>query len=882
MKHSFRPTFAIIAVLFLGITPALPAAVPPGTLEVDLGDSWGPAQLRASGMLWGLSETQPSDALLDPLKLQVFRGRLTPWISGSGIHSMVRMYNKGARIQAVLSDEYYLDPRSAGRLNDRVNGPIKYERDDGFNSGGFAYNSIIIWPLDKIPADEQDVIELLPAPFSDAYVQQNFYDGSTLKSKSEVLAGISDPDTNAFVDDYFLWENGDLLIDMTFIWDDVVDRSYQRIQDAGIEAEWDFWEEPGNKAWFRPFVDRDDNWQRYYEVYVHTYNRIKALDPDATIIGPSAYRYDWDNGPFIKNFLLYAQANSAVPEGLAWHELMEGWHNPSQIPGHVEDMRNFLATNNISIETIDIGEIVSDDRDDNSAMYLWYISKLEEAQVSSSCRAVWREPDGSFNGWSPMLGGLLTSSLQPRSNYWVHKHYADITGNLFAVNEDAQVLTGFAGFGDTEEELRILVARINYDGASAADHYVSVKNTGTFPWMVNGQRVNVTAKRIPNTGYDPLSGPEAHTLAQSQFVISGNHLTIPLGSDAEGFEEYATLELIVTPEFTPPTRLDDPYLVQVDFEDLNATPVTGGYWNEIGDPLSAYALKDTEAALTPLSLSMSNMDGGWADLSNDFDFEATEWGTSAQDCFTGPSVDTTISCTLSGFSATDTVIVELIAVGAYERVMDIRVNGNFGDAGAASNGENYNSLDAHDDGIVATWSGLTGATTYTLTAQPVNGQWPLISALRVTVQPVIVDTDLDGLPDTFEVAKGFSAELSDSDGDGIDDLTTYALGGNHFASAFDALPELHNTLSGNIYELPHTQAEQIEYEVFMSTDLVTWYRVAVKAPDGAWMKDTTDDETPVFPDVAALTVLSTADGVTLTDPSGRTVVFFRCEMNFVP
>jgi len=100
-----------------------------GSLTVDLGSARGPATGVGSGFLYGMSQdgTQPSDALLEPLKINAFRGggHVGNWIAdgyryGSGTQASVNSVIAQARrltaaphnirqYQAILSDLYGAD-----------------------------------------------------------------------------------------------------------------------------------------------------------------------------------------------------------------------------------------------------------------------------------------------------------------------------------------------------------------------------------------------------------------------------------------------------------------------------------------------------------------------------------------------------------------------------------------------------------------------------------------------------------------------------------------------------------------------------------------------------------------------------------------------------
>jgi hypothetical protein len=473
---------ALISLLSLIMLIHLPQAVTfAGTVEVDLATPTGPALHRGSGMLWGLSGNRPGDEYVDPLKFKVFRSRLTRWISRSGIESMERMSQKGARIHAVISDEYYLDQRTAGK----VGGVTIYTNPNDYDpGGGFAYEPIEIWPGDVIRRDL--IEELLPDDLSEEYII-NREDGT--------------------------------YIDMYFLWDEVVEESFNRIQEAGLDVEWDFWEEPNWKGWFGPYGDDEPrNHQRYFEVYKRTYEQLKQLDPDAKIVGPSANRY---HPAFLEPFLLYAKEHNVLPDSLSWHEIIEQ-HSPVSIPTHANNLRNFMAANDIHITQFDINEVVSDFRQTNAGLYVWYFTYLEEAQVTSACRAVWFEPDGTFNGWQPMLGGLLNPNLEPRSCWWVHKAYADITGTLLKVDQSS-AMAGLAGINEFDGRLRILMGR---GFANANPFRVRIRNTNAYPWLFAGGQVRVVAKKMLATGWDALAAPVDHF--DTNLQVSNGQLDITL------------------------------------------------------------------------------------------------------------------------------------------------------------------------------------------------------------------------------------------------------------------------------------------------------------------------------------------------------------------
>jgi hypothetical protein len=127
-----RPLLLLAAALALNLPAMLPASAP---LVVDLAIGDGPATQRASGILWGLSGTKPEDALIESLKPQLYRSRISLWRQGTGLESFERMAEMGCRLQVVLSDEYsvrFADPGQFLETND-----------------DFGYPNITRWPGDE-------------------------------------------------------------------------------------------------------------------------------------------------------------------------------------------------------------------------------------------------------------------------------------------------------------------------------------------------------------------------------------------------------------------------------------------------------------------------------------------------------------------------------------------------------------------------------------------------------------------------------------------------------------------------------------------------------------------------------------------------------------
>jgi hypothetical protein len=419
---------------YLFLLPVLQARA--GELRVDLSEPLGPATHRASGMLWSLSADRPADEWVVPLKFQYFRSRLTPWIYYSGIDSLARMDQLGAKLQVVLSDEYALQFQKIHRKT--------------ADNDGFGYWNVTDWP----------------------------------------------------------GENGNFEL-----WDKVIQNCYDRVKDRGLVVEWDIWEEPNFHGWWKP------SREQFFETYAHACRKLRALDPEAVIVGPSINRYDED---YLEAFLLYAKRHNVLPDVLSWHEIMNH-HPPASIPDHVNEIRTFMRRKGIDVPKIVINELVSPNRQTSPGEHVWYFAAIEEAKVDGACRAGWLEQDNSiFNAWRPMLAGLLTPDLEPRSTWWACKYYADITGTLVQVKPDSS-MTGIAGIDPEKGVVQILLGCSRHH---AEQMNLKVLNLRKAPFVSKLGKVHVTAHYLPHSGLNALPAPKP--FFDEVLRVNYGYLQVPL------------------------------------------------------------------------------------------------------------------------------------------------------------------------------------------------------------------------------------------------------------------------------------------------------------------------------------------------------------------
>jgi len=183
-------------------------------------------------------------------------------------------------------------------------------------------------------------------------------------------------------------------------------------------------------------------------------------------------------------------------------------------------------------------------------------------------------------------------------------------------------------------------------------------------------------------------------------------------------------------------------VILVDFRDRDSTPTAGGTWNELGN-LNTRTLNANDGSGSGISIAFGAnwatgaASGEAADNPGSFWFNDTSGagGDAASDGFAlvpnSAAGSNPATFTLSGFSAGDTVTIELVGLDNNARRGDYTVDGSFGD-----NGQRYNNRLAWSGGKFITWAGLSGSPSYTFSLDENSnnlGDAPRVSAMRITI-----------------------------------------------------------------------------------------------------------------------------------------------------
>jgi hypothetical protein len=246
-------------------------------------------------------------------------------------------------------------------------------------------------------------------------------------------------------------------------------------------------------------------------LWKQTYDKVRQLDPDVKITGPSLSYMDPD---FINGFLTYCKANNCLPDII-------GWHEGTNIEGDVASYRNLEKQLGVGPLAITINEYSGSGRatdEGRPGASIPLIAQLERAGVDTACISWWT-PD-SIAGH---LGSLLASDTQTNGGWFVYKWYGDMTGTMVTTTsslaKDGKNLDGFASLDTSARNASVILG-----GVSDGTIYVVVKGFKSAPFFASTVHAVVdhtswTGRGGVVTGTDVVSSADV-TIANDQITVS--------------------------------------------------------------------------------------------------------------------------------------------------------------------------------------------------------------------------------------------------------------------------------------------------------------------------------------------------------------------------
>ncbi len=385
---------------------------------------------------------------------------------------------------------------------------------------------------EKVPADVIGLIgPLHPHVFVNpaADVQQPVGDAIVV---AERLAPVGGQVTIRLAD----WLKGFYTFTSMTDWLDKVGQTVARKQASGLSNfyGYEIWNEP-DYTW------ASSNPLSFNEFWMQTYGRLRQLDPDAKIIGPSPTYY---NVSFISGFLSFCKANGCLPDVVAWHEL--GGQN---LTGDLQAYRSLETQIGIGPLPISINEYSGAGRlavEGQPGASAPLIAKFERFRVDSACISFWDVPHPG------RLGSLLATDTDPNGGWWFYKWYGDMAGDMVSTTPPTPTsptaLDGFANLDTAAQSASVLFGG-NNDGSIE----IVVKGFQAAPFL--GSTVHAVVEHTP---FADLTTPVAatDTLSAADLLVMNDQITVSV-ADTNGADGYRLLltpiPATTTTTTTPPT-----------------------------------------------------------------------------------------------------------------------------------------------------------------------------------------------------------------------------------------------------------------------------------------------------------------------------------------
>lgn len=295
----------------------------------------------------------------------------------------------------------------------------------------------------------------------------------------------------------------------------------------GENPEWIIWQEPDST--------NKDIWvgtrEQFFETWKIAYQTIRSTRPNDVIIGPSPEKFNVD---YLKAFLLYAKQNNVMPDVLSWHETFglgyQGNYTPDLIPQHKNTIVAFMKANNININRFEITEYGGLEDDYKPGIAAAFLADLEASQISGT-RGNWG------NGDEQRISGLVTDpkNPQPRSIWWIYKHYAEMTGNIYTTT----FATSLNGFGTYDPKTQIIRVLAGNQGGPEGTKSVLLSNIPS--QIAPDNKLVVRSERIMNSNTSALTRPQVIS-AETMNVVN-NNLLVSVPSIGKNDALYITAQM---------------------------------------------------------------------------------------------------------------------------------------------------------------------------------------------------------------------------------------------------------------------------------------------------------------------------------------------------
>src|SRR3954463_13924744 len=189
-------------------------------------------------------------------------------------------------------------------------------------------------------------------------------------------------------------------------WDKGVAELVHRAVSSGQHITWEIWSEPNLGASWKS--SRDD----YMVLWYRTVKRIRAIDPTATIAGPSTGPFD---AGWIGGYLKVCKEYDVLPDIICWHE-----KDPKgDIAAHVDQIENDCWQDGHGVRPIIIFQNVPEAQRFSPGFAAWTIIGQERSHAQIGAR-------NKTGEHGQQIASLLSAKFEPRAPWWVYREYSQM------------------------------------------------------------------------------------------------------------------------------------------------------------------------------------------------------------------------------------------------------------------------------------------------------------------------------------------------------------------------------------------------------------------------------------------------------------------------
>ncbi|WP_114558947.1 hypothetical protein [Desertihabitans aurantiacus] len=310
-------------------------------------------------------------------------------------------------------------------------------------------------------------------------------------------------------DDLFPGDGGDWTEWESFLTRVVGDVKRARMRPDVLQYE--IWNEPDYTELYFPRPK-----EQYEELWRRGVRLIRALDPQARIVGPSFTRITVSGDSWgMDEWLDMTVESDTTPDILSWHDLI-----PGRDPVDQADLaRQLLAERGLEEVELQLNEYPSNVALDPGANS-WYLARFEKARIDYGVLAIF----GACCTF-PQLDGLLTQrgeELLRNGRWWAYQRYASITEDLLEVTPTG-VFDAVAGTSHRGRQLRVLLGDETGDGSDLGRRSLTVRGLDDPSLrLVRRGRVTARVERIRDEAV--LDQPEV--LSDRQLAVTDGTVVV--------------------------------------------------------------------------------------------------------------------------------------------------------------------------------------------------------------------------------------------------------------------------------------------------------------------------------------------------------------------